>query len=344
MAFNKGTTWNQYPGDTPGANDGFHVLSYDLGVFARESLPDDSMGNRNQFLASADKGNRPTDVRSINQYLRLDESERMLGYAMGTCTVTLRSGARDHTVRPAACLDGIFGVIDAEQKDGSIIHSYPSVKFDGFEIAGEAGQFLTAQYSVFASKFMNSGGASASNMNSVTARTTGNRVYFDRARLWINDQSGATLAAADLVEPSKLSLRLNRSQEAYHAASGETDGDEASMKEPTGGPQPEFMFDLEFPVKTADTWIDVLGNDTRKKGRLHFNLGTAVGSSTYMWDVYMPHLELMNVEEAVDGHGKIVAPLKFRCLQAASAVQGMDYTDPFYFVFTNSIVTALTSL
>jgi hypothetical protein len=345
VGLTRNTTWNTAPVGGFGANDGIHILAEDLGVPARESLPDDSLGARRRHLEQSVKGNYPLESKSITQYLRADESERMIALACGTANTLLHAtGAMDHTIIPAGSLDGVFGSMVMEKQDGAIVHGYPSIKFDGFELNGEAGQFYQLVYQVHNARLQQAM-VTTTLMNSVTPRTESNLCVFDRTRLWIGDQSGATLAAANLVKPSSLSFKYARGNEAYNAACGEVDGNEAVMQEPADGEYPEVMLELEFPTKTADTWVTDLGNDTRKKAHLYLDFGYAAGAlATYGMHLYMPHLEIIDNGEVTDGPGKVTQPLSFKVLGTESAVNGMSRQDPFWFVFRNTIQTGLLVL
>lgn len=348
VLWSKGTTWGTFD-TSAGVNDGHLILSEDLGVLPRESLKDESVGDRNAFVQTQNKGNFPADTKSVRGWMRFDMSEFPVAFCMGTTTISgaaAQTGAYLHTVRPKADIDGTFSSFAVEKKDGTIIHSYPSVKVDGFEITGEAGGMLEITFSVYASHFVNSGGATTTMMDNLTHRTKTLRIPFNNAQFLINDQSDTTFdTTADLMKPSRMAIRFNRNLEAYHAAQGVTTSAAYRVEEPTGGAFPEIELELEFPTKTVDTWVTDLGADTKKKMRLIIDSGVAAGSDTYDFRSFFTNMEITNLDDATDGAGKIVNPLTFSCLKASSAPSGCaGQTDPVFFQFVNTVATALLNI
>jgi len=67
ISLSKSTTWNTV--NQPGANEGQLILSEDLGIIARESLPDEGVGDRQAFIQTTDKGSYPLDKKNIRQSL-----------------------------------------------------------------------------------------------------------------------------------------------------------------------------------------------------------------------------------------------------------------------------------
>ena len=342
IALSKSTTWNTV--NQPGANEGQLILSEDLGIIARESLPDEGVGDRQSFIQTTDKGSYPLDKKNIRQWFRFDMSEWPIYYSMGSdTTASASTGGLSHSFRPADDIDGLYATVGIEKKDGTIVHSYPTVKFDGFELAGEAGGLLEISHGGYASRFINTGGVTITAMNAVTHRTKSLRMHFDRGDIRMNDQGSATLAAGDRVKPSRVRLTFNRNLEAYHAADP---GDNIGIvQEPTGGPHPEIMLELEFPIKTADTYVTDLGADTHKKIHMRWALNATAGAAhSYAMDVYCTNAEILNIDSATDGAGKIIEPIQFRLKEAQTTPLGMSYTDPFYMTVINKMLTALSAL
>lgn len=349
VALSKAITWNSPK--TPQTFHGQLITDEGMGVIARESLPSPSIGNRAPFTIDTDKGSYPLDKRGFTQEFRLDHSEFPLMLAMGTAaTASATTGALVHILRPKADIDGIFGTLAFERKENSIMHTYATVKFDDFSLVGEAGAPMMVSYNMYVSRFMNSGGVTTLQMDGVDIRQSvkddGLRLIFgDDTTIWLNDQSSATLTSSDLVCPSRVELIFNRGLEAYHAACGGGNA-KGIVQEPTGGQEhPQIELLMTFPTYTDDTYVTDLGADTHKKMRLRaVHAATAGASSSYVFELYCTNMEVLNIDTATSGGGKIEQPLRFRLKDVYTVPEGMEYTDPFYMKFTNKIQTLLTSL
>jgi hypothetical protein len=100
---------------------------------------------------------------------------------------------------------------------------------------------------------------------------------------------------------------------------------------------PEASLNLEFPTYTSDTFLNDLGNDTRKKMRMVFTGEALGGGHSQAFTVLLPHLALTNAEAAVDKAGKIAHPLTFNVLGALTAPAGMeDVTAPLAINLVNA--------
>ena len=335
-ALKKASTWDTEV--APGANDGFLFKSENLGVIARESVPNESIGARDDQILCTDKLNFDIGDKSIVNELIFEMFELPLALACGSAGVpTLQTDGYLHTFRPATDIDGIFATFAIEKVDGSIIHVYPTLKFKGFELSGNAGGILECNNTVIPSRFSNnSSTVTSSAMDNVTFRKKCGRINFNQTTFWLNSQSGAALSTSDAINPSSFSFRFMRDMAVDFVSRNESGQNSWSCEEPVETGFPEIMLTLDFPKYSSDTYIDALRDDDHFKMKINYQ-GALIGTDYYNLAIYFTNLEILNADATVDGAGKIVHPLQFRCKAVDSAPSGMSGTDAFYIEIINTV-------
>ncbi|MEW5911486.1 MAG: phage tail tube protein [Thermodesulfobacteriota bacterium] len=302
-----------------------------------EHLPDDSAGQA--FHADRDRG-LITCSGELSAYLRYQGLGVLLALALGAAGSPSAHGASgfDHQLRMAGDLDGLFGTLAVYK--GFSVHEFASAKVDGFTIEGQAGQPLTASFSLICdgrSINTDSGANTNATMAALSAPATGNRVLFRQGAFMINDAEGDALDSGDVITPSRFSLSLRRGLAGDHLAGGED-----KIAEPAHAAFPELSLSLEFPTYTSDTYLSDLGSDARKKMRIDFIGGEIESGVNYAFSLIMPHVVITNAEAAVDGAGKIAHPISASLLATATQRSGMSgITGPLAIDLTNTRATDL---
>lgn len=335
-ALKKASTWGTSV--APGANDGMLFLSEGLGVIAQESIINKSIGGRDSHVYDSDKLNFQVQDSVISQEMIFEMFELSLALAMGTAgSPSSGTDGYTHTLRPKIDNQDIFGTLAFEKKENTIIHTYPSVKFKGFEITGQAGENLKLNSTLIPCGFTNADGTVvAAAFDNVTHRAKSGIVNFNKCQFWMNAQSGGAVATGDAIYPSGLTFQYMRDMEPKFVSRNKTDATAFYSDQPEDGDFPEIMLTLDFPKYSVDTYVTALLADTHYKMKINFQ-GALIGTDYYNFALYLTNLELLNANAAIEGSGKIVQPLEFRCKAASAAPTGMSYADPFYIQVVNTV-------
>ena len=330
-AIKKGATWG-----TPlaaGASDGVLILSEGLGAGAAEDLIAEEAGV--PFVEASDRGN--VDIEGdVTAFYRYEGAlNSLMALAMGTATVTQigATTAYRHKFDLANTLDGVFGTWVVGKNVS--VWEWPSTKISGFTLSGEAGQPPQIEFQMRAhslNRNTSSGTNNNTTLTSITYRSKTLRALFQHLTFRMNNQSAGALASpTDDVNITRFRLTYTRPIEATHVQGSRF------VIEPTENGLPEVGLEVQLPEYTADTFLSDLDARTVKKADLTLDSGVSAGNgNNYSLLIQFPQLNIVGAEAAVDGAGKIVAPVTLRAETAQSAPTGMTgITKPFHIEVVN---------
>lgn len=334
-AIKKASTWG-----TPlaaGAGDGVLILSEGLGAGAAEDLIAEEAGV--SFVESSDRGNVDIDGTVTAFYRYEGAVNRLMALAMGTATVAQigTTTAYRHQFDLANTLDGVLGTWVVGKNVS--VWEWPSVKVFGFTLSGQAGQPIQIEFRMRADSLnrnTSSGTNNNTTLSNVTYRSKALRALFQHLTFRMNNQGAAALASpADEVKVTRFRLAYARPMDVTHIQGSRF------IIEPTENGLPEVRLEIQLPEYTADTFLSDLDARTAKKADLTFNSGVSAGDgNNYSLLLQFPQLYIVGGEAAVDGAGKIVAPLTLRAEMAQSAPAGMTgITKPFHVETVNKAAT-----
>lgn len=269
------------------------------------------------------------------------------GYATPV-EVNAGKGDYQHTIYPSEDNFGDFATVAVKKGNASwsAIHTYPSVKFSGFTMSGQAQpQRVQLSFSTIADEMTNASAAiTAAAFAGMGAAPSGNggAMFFRNFRVWINDQGSATLATGDELTSSVTDFEFtyNRS-----LATDYTNTSGLGMEEPVEDGYPEVSLKLGLRHMDADSegFLSGLFNKTAKK--IKFELTGAAASaatgtvSAAAFRVEMPHALVQSPEPgSFSGPGRIGASVTFKVLGAetTSDAPGMAFAKPFKLTVVNA--------
>lgn len=321
-----------------GAGDGLYLKASADAAPERESRLDESLGRA--FAADADWGESPAlnqDLKVSLDYESLDLALALALGAAGTPDQQGGSSAYSNTYSLATSVDGLFATY-VVSRDGEI-WEYPSAKFTGFELKGEAGGAVEVSLKALRDRLaLDSTTNTTSSFQNVTFPAALYRVMALQGTLRLNDASGAALGSGNVLYPKGFSFSFRRPLDGQHTVGG---GD--FIPEPTVSGQPEISLGFEFPQYEDSTLLtDFLANSNESKKFYKADLtftGPEIGTGSgyfYTFKLVFPKLHLEKVEGHTESTGKIPYALSFKPLEADTAPTGMTVTKPFELQVTNT--------
>jgi len=339
--FTQGATWGTEL-TAPASGAGLYLS--DDGVSFAQSL-DSLEENASTFQRDSDLGTISAAL-SLRQNLRYDDL-RGVAHCLGdgsyaTLTeVNVGKGDYQHVIYPAPDNHGDFLCIAL--KKGTAIHVAPSVKFTGFTLEAQPSpQRVTVSFDTRASTIRNDSTViTASQFDGLEAPGgLGGRAYFRQVRVFVNDQSSATLATADEIFVSGLTFSFSRAlTEDYTNSSG------LQIAEPVEDGYPEITCALQQPSfgSEQDAYLSDWQSKTPKKLKIEFTGAAATEATGTVADdtfrIECPHVLVETVDPApYGGPGRIPAGVTFRILAAdtTAAAPGMNFVQPFKLTAVNS--------
>lgn len=170
----------------------------------------------------------------------------------------------------------------------------------------------------------------------------GGRAYFRNLKVFINDQSAATLDTGDEISSLLTGVEFNCQR---NLAQDYTNTSGLSMEEPVEDGMMEITcrLDLRTQDATGSALFDDLVNSTQKKLKLEVS-GAAASSATgtvanASFMIECPHVRVGEDDfPNTSGEGRQSNSLTLRVLGAASAsdAPGMDFDEPFRLTVVNN--------
>ncbi|MDR2018568.1 MAG: hypothetical protein LBQ00_06835 [Syntrophobacterales bacterium] len=279
----------------------------------------------------------------LNAYMRYDGLDVLLAQVMGIAGAPVKQGttaAYAYTYKPTTDTDGEFGTLTKNMKN--YIEEHTSAKIAGFTIKGEFGKALTIGFKVISiNKTADSTINTITTFNNVTFMEVANRIKFSEGVFRMNAQSGAALNVGDRIYPSSFELSFQRKLTGVYGQYKHTSGSNIQdlIDEPTNDGLPEITLKLEFPRHTGNTYLTILGSDSRQKMDITFTGANIGGTYNRQFALQFPHLQLVN-DDPADAAGIIKEPLEFKVYGAGSAPAGMTgITDPLWISGINQRAT-----
>ncbi len=340
--FKQAATWGIEA--TPGAG----MLLMEDGMEFDQTL-DPLEENDSTFLKENDLGTR-TAAFNFKQSLRFDDMRgiaMVLGDGAYTTPITAENAGKGdflHTVLPAPDNFGDFATMAI--KKGDIIQSFPSVKYAGFTLTGQASpNRFEVSVNTFADNLLNASTVITANSFTDLSKPSGNggRGFFRNFTVELNDQSAASLTGtADGITNAVTSVEWSV-QRALAADYTNTSG--LNIEEPVEDAYLESTITLQ--LRNLDSLVDGLYTDLINKTakKLQFTItGAAASSATgsvanARFQVDAPHALVENVDYGpYSGPGRISAAVTFRLLGAetTSDASGMAFVEPFQLQWVNA--------
>ena len=321
-AVSKATTWGTAT-NVNKANAGILILSEDFPFANREIVDDESVNN--SWQDNYDQGN--IDISgSLRGFLRYTGLEFLLAQPMGVAANSAGvTGVRTQRYTYTGNIDGVFGTVVFEKKVEQ--HEYPSVKFSGFTISGQAGRPLEVTFRGVADTCVISGQKNTS-LTTVTYRSKSNRVMFNQLKIRARNKEDAALADAQRINPASFELTYDRPMVGDHVADGGR-----TIIEPVMDGFPTATLRFTFP-RYATAPAGTPGNDfftaivNNKPQKIDFLASgpTISGSSPstvaqFLLDI--PNAIPQTVASNIGGPGRIPQEVTFMLKEAAAAPTGM---------------------
>ena len=339
--FTQGETWGV---ETTATADGSGIYIVEDGLSLSQGI-DLLEENSSVFQRDADLGTISASL-NLRQHLRYDDL-RGIALALGDgayatpTEINAGKGDYSHVIHPAPDNEGDFACVAL--KKGDIIQVAPSVKFVGFTLDTEPSpQRVTLSFETRAGNVRNDSTViTAAQFEGLSAPGgAGGRAFFRQVRVYLNDQSAATLATGDEIFVSGLSFSFTRAlTEDYTNSSG------LEIAEPVEDGYPTASCTIRQPSFGAeqDGYITDWLTRNAKKLKIEFT-GAAATSATGTVAADTFRIEAPNViVETADpapysGPGRIPASVTFRLLAADTTADaaGMPFTQPFRITAVNS--------
>jgi hypothetical protein len=341
----QGATWGTEV--TMGTGNGYGIYAEDWGLSFSQPL-DDVPINTGVWGQEVDQG---VISAALNPQMPITFDEiRLFAGVLGDgsydtpAEVNAGKGDYQHIIYPSGDNFGDFWTIGI-QKGNSIVQTIPSWKPTGFTISS------TASPNRCMVQFQGVGNTVENNSSVITATAftgvsyiTGpsGRAYFRNARIYINDQTAATLATVDeisnLITSFEFTFNRNLSQD-YTNTSG------LKMEEPVEDGMVDVTAVLNFRNQdsTGSALFDDLTNGQKKKLKIAIS-GAAATSATGTVENAGFTLECPNVRVGdndfpnVSGTGRQTSTFNLRALGAVAAgdAPGMDFLQPFKLTVVNA--------
>lgn len=338
FAISKGTTWGTAV-SVNSSDDAFFVENDSQFLAKPEPLADESQGfTYHEYIDAGNKVVQPT----LDGFLRYEGAHwQMIAGVVGDDAVSTTGGSNtDHTM-DVQSTTGLFYTLC---KDDAVIttREIPSIKFSGFEISGESGQFWRYSVTGTGDDVLLSGQTNTS-LGSATYTSKTLRVPFGATTFRINDESSGALDSSDNLYPNSINISFQRQMVPEFLANAVAEGaGEFNSREPQEDGIPVLTLTVGFPEFTASTLLVDLGDETTKKCTVVSSGATDIGSGevhTVTWS--FPSLRVTNVDADGSGPSRIVKSVTMQGLAAQSAPTGMTgITDLFRLVVRNEFATA----
>lgn len=238
MAIVPGTLWGSAANcNIP--NAAIDYISEDFGFAVPELIDDQSVSR--SWQGDPLRGNITVNG-SVRCYLRYIGVERLLAYPLGSAAASLlETGVYLHKYTYTSNTFGKFASVCIDKHVST--HLYPSVKFTGFTITGQAGQPTELQTRGLGNNNIVPGPAPNNTLASATYRSQGDHVLWAQQSLLIAVKTGAApTSSTDRFMPASYELTFDAAQ-AQHWVMNNS----AEIIEPIPDAAPVANLRLTFP-------------------------------------------------------------------------------------------------
>jgi len=306
----------------PGALDGLIVKNLSPLKEPAEMHPEAAAGY--QWHENIDKC-RITTAPEVMMDLRWSNRQwSFIAQCLGLDTV---SDTDTHTMTCIDAIDGSdnFGTLAAEV-GGSLIHEWPSVKPVGFTIEGPNGEgYLDLTVRTIADCHLQGADATsaAGDFDAVTYMqidsALSKKIPFGALRFRLNTDAGALDGDDDLnIKSFNLTFDRQLSQEWVNR---EALADAWKTAEPIEDGIPVCTFNFELGDYNAQTYIDMLQDETTFKAELYFQY-TATENLT----ISIPSMKVVDSDVSVSGPNRMPQNIQGQMMKASSNPTGMSNT------------------
>lgn len=306
--------------------------------YSQEMLPWQENGSVWQM--DRDPGTITTGL-DFRQYLRFDDL-RGIAYTLGGSAyqtpVEINAGKGDyrHIIDPSA--DNYSDFASIAFKKGTMIQSFPSVKFAGFTVTGQVNPGrMEIKYHTFANNLI-------TNSTSFTTLTfdspdypvgNGGILFFRNLKIWIKDRDGTAFDLSDLLSNSLTNFEFSFQRQ---LAGDYTNTSGMEIEEPVEDGIAESDINLSFRNLDSDiqNFFDTWKSNGRYKMRIEIT-GAAASEATgdvspATIKIDLPNVSVERAEPGVySGPGRIAASASFKALALPQeiTVAEMPFNQPF---------------
>lgn len=237
LALNKASVWGQ-PTSVNKTNSAIDYLSEDFGLGIPEYIDDEGVAR--SWPADPLRGNVVANG-SFRAYLRYLGLEYVLASPLGVAAVSaVATGVRRHRYTYTSDVYGVFATVAIDR--GVSIHEYPSSKFSGFTISGQAGRPVEGQFRALCNNSTNPATKNTT-LASASFRSSGHHVQWSNLTLLVATKAGAApTSTSDQYEPSAFEFTYDRPLSQHYVMNGS-----AEMIEPIIDGAPNATMRLTFP-------------------------------------------------------------------------------------------------
>lgn len=306
------------------ANSAFEFESESLSVDSQFVPNTGITGNVAQLQGS--KGN---ELHAGDIVIPMDYNiaHRFIAQVMGTAAAPTSSGTGyQHLLSIKNSLEGIHGTL-VFGMTGLFVRSYLTAKFTGFTIDAAAGEQAKLTMNTVPSSLLvdDSGTNKLNTLTNITRPSDQEYVEFNHLDVWMNDQSGAALEAANAQYVTSVSLTVTNNMRDDSV----TTRNAPYTDEPTRNGWLDVTGTLTFGELTANTNISDHLAKTVKKLRIQF-LGPAWASLQPRYVFNMPSVQFESVDYNIAGPELAPNTVGFKCSRALSIPTGQPSADIMY--------------
>ena len=304
------------------ANAAIDYLSEDMGFAVPEFIDDASVSR--SWAGDPIRGNISVSG-SLRTYLRYASCEYLLAAPLGLSVASLVvAGATRHKYTYTSNIYGTNATLAIDK--GVSVHEYPSAKFGGLTITGQAGRPTEMQARVMANNVVVPAGAKNASLASATYRSQGLHVLWAEQSLLVAAKAGAApTSGTDRYEPSSWELTYDKP-----IAQHWTMNNSAEMIEPILDGPPTASLRLTFP-RYATAPAGTPGNTFAVWGKANTALKlwlravgpTITGTTRHRFDLYAPNVFVANVVSNIAGPAAIPQEVTLRMQSTPSVPTGL---------------------
>jgi hypothetical protein len=343
MAIVAGTRW----GSAANANVAGAAIDYiseDFGFAVPEQLPDESVSR--SWQGDPIQGNITVNG-SVTCYLRYLGVEKLLAYPLGAAAAAslIEAGAYRHKFTYTSNTYGKFATVAIDKHVS--VHLYPSTKFLGFTITGQAGRPTNLVARSFSNNNIVPAPAPNNTLGTASYRSQGDHVLWAHQSLLVASKVGAApTSTTDQYMPASWELVYDQPQ-AQHWVMNNS----AEIIEPIPDGSPNATLNLTFPryatapAGTPGNTFAVWGKaNTPVKIWLRAVGATITGSTRRRFDLYGVNGFVSSVVSNISNPQAIPQQVTINLKSTTAVPTGLPaWVSPsggFSIALTNSLATA----
>lgn len=294
MSIVAGTRWGSAPNCNV-AGAAIDYISEDFGFAIPEQLPDESVSR--SWQGDPIQGNITVNG-SVTTYLRYVGVEKLLAYPLGAAAAAslLETGVYRHKYTYTSNTFGKYAGVAIDKHVS--VHLYPSAKFLGFTITGQAGRPTMLVVRTFANNNIVPGPAPNNTLASATYRSQGDHVLWAHQTMLIAAKAGAApTITTDQFMPASYEVTYDQPQSQHWVMNNS-----AEIIEPIPDGTPVATMRLTFP-RYATAPYGTPGNSFAVWGKANTPLklwlrgvGATLGTTQKRrFDLYAPNVFVSSV-------------------------------------------------